>query len=148
MIVREPQKQQLLHLGAIELLNSNRLQHQILHLMIARTDVLKQKEDQITMLLTQFYKTQKYYLENEDDALSVMALRLPVFPYLLKESFKGARFVEPKDALMRLSGSPSNVEILAQNISNLMLEKEMIRVTPSDFKSLISTRILERIIYE
>ena len=148
LIVREPEKQQLLHLGAHELFNSNKLHNRITHLMIARADVLEEKEDSIIDLLTQFYKAHHYYLANETDALATMSLRLPIFPYLLKESFKGTYFIEPKDALMRLSGKPSNIEIQANKLSELMLEKRMIAQKTVNVESLISNQILQRVIYE
>lgn len=148
LIVREPQKQQLLALGARELLNSNQLKHRITHLMIVRSDVAKRKEQKIAQLLAQFYNARRYYLDNEKQALTTMAVRLQVFPSLLADAFKGTRFIEPKDALMRLSGKPSNIEIQANELSQFMTEKNILGKMPTDFRSNISTRILERVIYE
>lgn len=148
IIAREPQKQQLLQLGARELLNSNDLSFRITHLMIVRADIVNSKELQITNLLKQFYNARYYYLHNEKQALTTMSVRLQMFPYLLQESFKGARFVDPKDALMSLSGSPSNIEIQANQLSQFMTQKKMLGRIPNDFKSIISTRILERVVYE
>jgi NitT/TauT family transport system substrate-binding protein len=147
LIVREPEKQQLLQLGAREILNSNVLQHRITHLMIARKDILLSKEPQLIFLLKQFYDAYKYYLEKPKDALTTIAVRLQIYPYLLEESFKGALFIEPKDALMRLSGYPSNVELKAIELSQFMTEKNMLGKIPNDFHSIISTRILEGVVY-
>ncbi|PKF61052.1 hypothetical protein CW745_12120 [Psychromonas sp. psych-6C06] len=148
LIVREPEKQQLIQLGAREILNSRLLQQRITHLVVVRKDILVSKEAQVTDLLKRFYKAHEYYLDNEKDALTTIAVRLQIYPYLLEESFKGTRFIEPKDALMRLSGSPSNVELQAAQLSKFMTQKNMLGKIPSDFKSIISTRILERVIYE
>ncbi|GLS91275.1 hypothetical protein GCM10007916_23440 [Psychromonas marina] len=148
LIVREPQKQQLLALGARELLNSSQLKQRITHLMIVRSDVAKHEAIKVTQLLTQFYNARDYYLQNEKQALTTMAVRLQVFPSLLAESFKGTRFIEPKDALMHLSGTPSNIEIQANELSLFMTQKKMLGKMPNDFTSNISTRILERVIYE
>lgn len=148
IIVREPQKQELLQLGARELLNSNDLKHRITHLMIVRADIIDSKELQITNLLKQFYNARNYYLKNEKEALTTMSVRLQMFSYLLQKSFKGTRFIEPKDALMNLSGSPSNVQIQASSLSQFMTQKKMLGHIPNNFKSIISTRILERVVYE
>ncbi|WP_028865584.1 ABC transporter substrate-binding protein [Psychromonas aquimarina] len=148
LIVREPQKQQLLELGAVELLNSSILEQRITHLIVTREDSFYSKEEQITELLKRFYKAQEYYKENPKDALTTMSVRLQVYPYLLEKSFSGTLFIEPRDALMRLSGSPSNIELQASQLSKFMTAKNMLGKIPSNFNSLISTRILERVIYE
>jgi len=148
IIVREPEKQQLLQLGAKELFNSNRLQQRITHLMVVRSDILLPKEAQISYLLKSFYNARDYYLENEKDALTTIAVRLQIYPEWLETAFKGTRFIEPKDALMRLSGSPSNVELQAQQLSQFMTEKNMLGKIPNNFNTIMSTRILERVIYE
>lgn len=148
LIVREPEKQQLLQLGARELLNSNLLHQRITHLMVVRADIMLTKEAQITHLLKSFYKAHQYYDVNPKDALTTMSVRLQIYPFLLAEAFKGTHFVEPRDALMSLSGSPSNLELQAQQLSEFMTEKSMLGTIPNDFKSIMSTRILERVIYE
>lgn len=148
LIVREPQKQQLLQLGARELLNSNQLKQRITHLMVVRADIIEDKELQITNLLKQFYNAHNYHLAHPSAALTTMAVRLQMFPKQLQEAFKGARFIEPKEALMSLSGSPSNTQIEAIQLSQFMTQKMMLGEVPNDFKSLISTRILERVVYE
>lgn len=148
LIVREPEKQQLLQLGARELVNSKLLQQRITHLVVVRKEILESKEDQITLLLKNYYKAHQYYLSNENDAVTTMSVRLQIYPYLLKKSFEGTLFVEPKDALVRLSGAPSNIELQANQLSKFMTQKNMLGKIPNDFKSIISTRILERVIYE
>jgi NitT/TauT family transport system substrate-binding protein len=148
LIVREPEKQQLLQLGAHELLNSNILQHRITHLMVVRKEILLSKETQITYLLKRFYDAYYYYKKNPKNALTTIAVRLQIYPYLLEESFKGSMFIEPKDALMRLSGSPSNIELKANELSKFMTQKNMLGKIPNNFRSIISTQILESVIYE
>jgi NitT/TauT family transport system substrate-binding protein len=148
LIVREPEKQQLLQLGARELLNSNILQHRITHLMVVRKEILLSKQAKITYLLKRFYDAYYYYKKNPKDALTTIAVRLQMYPYLLEESFKGSLFIEPKDALMRLSGSPSNIELKANQLSKFMTQKDMLGRIPNNFHSIISTQILEGIIYE
>tara|TARA_R110001583_G_scaffold57547_2_gene172176 strand:+ start:16015 stop:16998 length:984 start_codon:yes stop_codon:yes gene_type:complete len=147
LIVREPEKQQLIQLGARELLNSNVLQHRITHLMVVRQDILLSKEPQLIYLLKRFYDAYYYYLKKPKDALTTIAVRLQMYPYLLEESFKGAFFIEPKDALMRLSGFPSNIELKANQLSQFMTEKNMLGKIPNEFQSIISTRILEGVVY-
>lgn len=148
LIVREPEKQMLLELGARELLNSRLLQQRITHLIVVREDIFINKKPQITLLLKQYYQAYQYYLSNKKDALTTMAVRLQVYPYLLELSFKGALFVKPKDALMRLSGAPSNIEQQADQLSKFMTEKNMLGKIPNNFQSIITTKILESIIYE
>lgn len=148
LIVREPEKQQLLQLGARELLSSNVLKHRITHLMVVRADISLAKEDQLTYLLKSFYDAHEYYLTNEQDALTTMAVRMQLYPFLLKQSFKGTHFIKPENALMLLSGSPSNIEQQANRLSRFMTRKNMLGLLPNKFDTLISTRILERVIYE
>ena len=148
LIVREPQKQKLLQLGARELLNSKLLQQRITHLVVVRKEIIEKKSDQLTYLLKRFYDAYDYYQGDPENAITTMSVRLQIYPYLLEESFKGSSFIEPKDALMRLSGSPSNVELQAQQLSQFMTEKNMLGKIPNNFKSIISTKILERVIYE
>lgn len=148
LIVREPQKQQLLALGAKELLNSKTLEHPITHLMIARKEIFNKKEEQITHLLKRFYQAHHYYLKNKNDALTSMSVRLQLYPYLLEQAFSGCRFLPAKEALMTLSGAPSNLELQANQLAHFMKQKNMLGKMPENFKSLISTRILERVIYE
>lgn len=148
LIVREPQKQQLLALGARELLNSKQLEHPITHLMVARKEIFNSKEEQITHLLKRFYQAHHYYLENKSDALTSMSVRLQLYPYLLEQSFSGCRFLPAKEALMTLSGAPSNIELQANQLAIFMKKKNMLGKMPDDFNALLSTRILERVIYE
>jgi len=148
LIVREPQKQQLLSLGARELLNSSLLDQPIPHLMIAKNDLYISKKEQITLLLKSFYQTHNYYLGNRKQALTTMAVRLQVTPSLLGKAFQGTRFIEPREALMSLSGKPSDIELQARKLSKFMGDKNMLSKVPPDFQQLISTAILERVIYE
>ena len=148
MIVREPEKQQLLALGARELLNSKQLEHPITHLLIARKDIFNSKEEQITQLLKRFYQAHDYYLKNKKDALTTMSVRLQLYPYLLEKAFSGCRFIPAREALMSLSGAPSNIELQANQLALFMKQKNMLGKIPANFNALISTRILERVIYE
>lgn len=148
LIVREPEKQQLLQLGARELVNSNILQQRITHLVVVHKAVLANKASQVTTLLKRFYDARDYYQQFPKDALTTIAVRLQMYPFLLEESFRGADFIEPKEALMRLSGSPSNIEIQASQLSDFMTQKNMLGKIPNNFDSIISTRILEGVIYE
>ena len=148
LVVREPVKQQLLSLGAIELLNSSTLEIPITHVVVARGDIYLEREVQIANFLRQYYRAYSFYENNPDDALATMAVRLQLYPYFLKDAFLNTRFIQPKQALMRLSGSPSNIELQAKQLSKLMSEKRMLGQIQTDISSIISTRILERAIYE
>ena len=148
LIVREPQKQQLLALGAHELLNSSSLQQHITHLVVARADIFISKEEQITLLLRRFYQAYNYYLLNPKQAITTMSARLQLYPFLLEKAFQGTRFIEPREALMFLSGTPSNIELQANKLSQLMTQNNMLGNIPANFEQLISKRILERVIYE
>lgn len=148
IIVREPQKQQLLSLGAKELLNSSLLDQPIPHLMIVKDDLWISQKEQITLLLKSVYQAHDYYISNRKAALTTMAVRLQVTPALLAKAFQGTRFIEPREALMSLSGQPSNIELQARKLSKFMGDKNMLSKVPPDFQQLISTTILERVIYE
>ena len=148
LIVREPEKQQLLALGAKELLNSSQLELPITHLLIARKDIFNDKEEQISQLLKRFYQAHDYYLKNKKDALTTMSVRLQLYPYLLEKSFSGSSFIPAREALMALSGAPSNIERQANQLAIFMKQKNMLGKVPANFNALISTRILERVIYE
>jgi len=148
LIVREPEKQQLLQLGARELINSNLLQQRITHLVVVREEIIATKKLQITNLLKRFYEAHDYYQSHPKDALTTMSVRLQIYPYLLEDAFKGSTFIAPKDALMRLSGKPSNIELQANQLSKFMTQKNMLGKIPNNFDSIISTHILERVIYE
>ncbi|MCP4322396.1 MAG: ABC transporter substrate-binding protein [Alteromonadales bacterium] len=148
LIVREPEKQQLLQLGAHELINSNLLQQRITHLVVVREEIISSKAKQITFLLKRFYDAREYYLTNPKDALTTMSVRLQIYPYLLEEAFKGSTFINQKDALMSLSGKPSNIELQANQLSKFMTENNMLGKIPNNFHTIISTQILERVIYE
>lgn len=148
IIVREPQKQQLLALGARELLNSSALGQPITHLMVARKAVYLSKADQIEKLLKHFYQSYSYYLTNKEDALASIAIRLQLYPYLLEDAFKELRIIEARKALMMLTGEPSDLALQAKHLSLFMHEKKMLGKVPSDFQKYISTAVLERVIYE
>lgn len=148
LIVREPVKQQLIALGAVELLNSSALALPITHVVVARGDIYLEKELQIANFLRQYYRAYQFYQDNPSDALATMSVRLQLYPYFLKAAFLNTRFMAPKQALMRLSGSPSNIELQAKQLSKLMSEKHMLGQIQTEISSLISTRTLERAIYE
>lgn len=148
LIVREPFKQQLLALGARELINSTALEQPITHVIIAHTDVVHDKEVEIAKFLKQYYRAYDFYLDNKLDALATMAVRLQIYPYFLENAFGNTRFINAKQSLMRLSGSPSNIELQAKQLSKLMSEKHMLGQIQVDLSTLASTRVLERAIYE
>ncbi|MDA7746908.1 ABC transporter substrate-binding protein [Psychromonas sp.] len=148
LIAREPVKQELLALGARELINSTSLNLPITHLIVTRGDIYQEKELQIANFLREYYNAYHFYESNSADALATMSVRLQLYPYLLKEAFLNTRFISAKQALMRLSGSPSNIELQAKQLSKLMSEKHMLGQIQTNISSLISTRILERAIYE
>jgi NitT/TauT family transport system substrate-binding protein len=148
LIVREPEKQKILQLGARELLNSSSLTQRITHLVVVRNEILETKEKQITYLLKRFYDAYNYYIQHPHNALTTIAVRLQIYPYLLEESFKGTTFIKPKDALVRLSGSPSNIELQADELSKFMTQKNMLGKIPNNFSRIITTDILESVIYD
>ena len=148
LVTREPIKQELLALGAHELINSSSLSLPITHVIIARTDVVKQQELQIVNFLKKYYRAREFYEKNKDDALTAMSVRLQLYPYLLEKAFLNVNLIDAKQALVRLSGSPSNMELQAKQLNHLMNDKLMLGQIHSNLSSLISTRILERAIYE
>lgn len=148
LIVREPVKQELLALGAIELANSMALVTPITHVMIAQSKILAQKENQITYFIKQYYRAHQFFIDENEQALSLMAERLQLSPDLLKQAFTGARFINAKQALMSLSGSPSNIKLQAQDLNTLMSQKQIFSPIQIDLSSVISTQSLERAIYE
>ncbi len=148
LIVKEPVKQQLLALGARELFNSKSLSLPIINLMVVRGSLHQEKEVQITHFLKQFYRAHVFYEEHKAEALTSMSVRLQLYPYILKNAFANTHFIEPKEALMFLSGSPSNMQLRAQELSKLMSDKRMLSQIQTNLATLISTRILEQAIYE
>ena len=148
LIAREPVKQELLALGAKELINSSQLTLPNTNVIVARGDIYQEKELQIAYFLKQFFRAHAFYEQNTAEALTTMSVRLQLYPYLLEKAFLNTRFVPSKQALLRLSGSPSNIQLQAEQLSKLMSEKRMLGQIQTDLSSLISTRILERAIYE
>jgi len=148
LVVREPVKQQLLALGAKELINSKQLNLQNTHLIVARGDTYLTKQDEIVKFLTQYYRAHEFYEQHTGEALAIMSVRLQIYPSLLRKAFLNTKFIMPKEALLRLSGSPSNIELQAKELSKLMNTQHMLGQTQTDISSLISTQSLERAIYE
>jgi len=148
LIVREPVKQQLLALGAHELLNSKSMSVPIINVMIARGDVYQEKETQISNFLREFYRAHLFYKKNKAEALATIAVRLQLYPDIFEKALENAYFIDAKHALMRLSGNPSNIELQAKRIRSLMSKKMMLGQIETNLSSLVSTRILERAIYE
>lgn len=148
LIVREPGKQQLLALGARELINSNQLALPIINVLVVKGDVFKDKSDQVTHFLRQFYRAHLFYKNKPNEALTTMSVRLQLPPKALKKSFENTLYMDEKQALMRLSGAPSNIELQARQLSELMSQKRMLGQIQIDISTLISPRILERVIYE
>jgi len=148
LVAREPVKQELLALGAKELINSNQLTLPNMNLIVARGDTYLEKEDKIVYFLKQYYRAYQFYKRHTAEALATMSVRLQIYPSLLEKAFSNTRFVLPKQALLRLSGSPSNIELQAKQLSKLMSEKHMLGQIQTDISSLISTQSLERAIYE
>ncbi|MEG3753472.1 ABC transporter substrate-binding protein [Psychromonas arctica] len=148
LIVREPVKQQLINLGAHELINSNQLSLPIINVLVARGELFQDKELQIADFLRQFYRAHLFYQKRTAEALTSMSVRLQLYPYILENALSNTQFIDAKQALFRLSGSPSSIELQAQQLSGLMIEKRMLGSFKTDISSLISTRILERAIYE
>ena len=147
-VVREPVKQELLALGANELINSNQLTIPNTNVLVAHADIVETKQKQISYFLKQYYRAYDFYLGNPTEALNIISVRLQLYPYLLENAFLNTRFFHPKQALMRLSGSPSNIELQMQQLSKLMTKRGMLGQIHIDFSSIISTRTLERAIYE
>ena len=148
LIVREPVKQQLIALGARELINSTVLGLPIINVLVVRGDLYQEKEQQIAHFLKEYYRAHLFYEKNKAEALASMSVRLQLYPYFLEKALLNSQFINPKQALMRLSGSPSNIELQAEQLSLLMSEKRMLGQIQTDLSTLISTRILERAIYE
>ena len=148
LIAREPVKQQLLALGAKELINSSQLTIPNTNVIVARGDIYQEKELQIVRFLKQYYRAYQFYEKHTAEALTTMSVRLQLYPDLLKKAFLSTQFVSSKQSLLRLSGSPSNIQLQAEQLSKLMSEKRMLGQIQTEISSLISTRILERAIYE
>lgn len=148
LIVREPVKQELLALGARELISSKKLSFPSTNVMIARTKIAKEKELEIAYFLKQFYRSNKFYNENPSKSLSLISERLQLYPHFIEQAFTNTQFIPSKQALMRLSGSPSNIELQMNQLNSLMSEKNMFNPIKIDLSSLISTQILELAIYE
>jgi NitT/TauT family transport system substrate-binding protein len=148
LIVREPEKQQLLALGAKELINSRSLNLPILNVLVVRTQVLEEKEKAISYFLKQFYKAHDFYEQHMSEALTIMSVRLQLHPNVLNKAFENTLYIDPKQALIRLSGDPSNIELQAQQLSQLMSDKRMLGQIQTDISTLISLKNLEQVLYE
>jgi NitT/TauT family transport system substrate-binding protein len=148
LIVREPVKQELLSLGAHELINSSQLALPNTNVLVARGDIFQEKEAQIAEFIKQYYRAYQFYETNTEEALATISVRLQLYPYLLEQAFLNTRFIPSKQALMSLSGSPSTIELQMRQLNQLMSEKHMLGQIQIDLSQLISTRILERAIYE
>ena len=148
LIVKEPVKQELLALGAHELINSNLLTQPIVNVLIVRDDVFQEIEGQVVNFLRQYYRAQLFYQKNKEEALATIAVRLQLYPQLFEKALANTEFINAKNSLMRLSGTPSNIEFLASQLSQLMIRKRMLSQIETDISTLISPRILERAIYE
>ena len=148
LIVKEPVKQQLLALGARELINSKSLSLPLINVLVVRGNLYEKKELQISHFLRQYYRAYLFYEKHTAAALATMSVRLQLYPHTLENALLNTHFIGPKEALMSLSGSPSNIELQARKLSQLMNEKRMLGQIRTDLSTLISTRILERAIYE
>lgn len=148
LIVKEPVKQQLLALGARELINSKSLSLPLINVLVVREEIYDKKELQISNFLKQFYRAHLFYQKHTAAALTTMSARLQLYPYILENALSNTHFIEPKEALMSLSGAPSNIELQARELSLLMSDKRILGQINTNLSTLISTRILERAIYE
>ena len=148
LIVREPEKQQLLALGAKELINSKSLNLPIINVLVARAQVLNEKDKAITHFLKQFYKAHQFYVKHMTEALTIMSVRLQLHPNVLFKAFENTMYIDARQALIRLSGNPSNIELQAQQLSQLMSDKRMLGQLQTDISTLISLKNLEQALYE
>ncbi|MEL0629833.1 ABC transporter substrate-binding protein [Psychromonas aquatilis] len=148
LIVKEPIKQELLALGAHEIINSTILRDPIVNVLIVSGKTFNEREDDVVNFVRQYYRAHLFYQKNKEEARATIAVRLQLYPHLFENALTNTQFITAKNSLMRLSGQPSNLEYLASKLSRFMIEKRMLSQIQTDFDTLISPRILERAIYE
>lgn len=144
VIVGSPTKQQLISAGANELYNSKNMQQSILHFMVARTETIERNHQDLSNLLTGFYKAQHYFTLNKASSSDVLENKLNVTPTQLVMALNAFEFIDQQQALINLSGAPSKVELELINVSEYMFKNKMLTQSYQvDFSQLIDTSLLK-----
>ncbi len=147
LISSEPIKQTLLSLGGNNLFDSAQFPGRIVNLMVVSTQAERAHSDALVGLLKGYYKARKFQKGRPQKAIQLMAMRLQLYTRDLAQSFEGVNFIEPVESLLRLSGAPSALNIQAEELGALMVRRGMLKQAP-ELDKLVSSRILERVIYE
>lgn len=148
LITSEPVKQQLLALGGMAIFDSSRLPGRIVNLMVTSDQAIAQKSPMIIELLKGYYKARKFQKGRPKKALQIMAIRLQLYTSEMENSLQGVKFIEPVEAIMRLSGGDqSALNTQARDLGELMVYRGMIEAIPN-LSNLVDSQILEQVVYE
>ena len=127
VVTFEPNRTKLLKLGAHELFNSSQIQGQIVDVLVVKSKAIDTNPDTLKQLIAGYFNAREYIDANSEVAYRLMAVRMKISPEESLASFEGIRLPVLEENWFLLSGEPAPLQITAEKLSRLLLQKKFLK---------------------
>ena len=141
VVTFDPVRTQLLNQGAHELFSSSQIQGQIVDVLVVTSKAIDTNPEALKQLITGYFNAREYIDMNSEVAAKLMAIRMKISAEEVLKSFEGIRLPVLEESWFLLSGEPEPLQLTVDMLSQLLLEKKLLK-KPLPDKSLIDSRFL------
>ena len=141
VVTFEPIRTILLKQGAHELFNSSHNQGQIVDVLVVKSKAIDTNPEALKQLISGYFNAREYIDVNSEIAAERMAIRMQIGAEELLKSFEGIRLPVLEENWFLLSGEPEPLQLTADMLSQLLLEKKFLK-NPLPTESLIDNTFL------
>lgn len=128
----EPAASQLRAEGARPLFDSRQLPHQIVDVLVVRSDALPRHGRGLERLIAGYFRALRDWRDRTVQVAPLLAPRLGLTPVDMTDSFQGLRLFDLDDNRRLLAGSPSPLERTARTLGEWMAARRLLRAAPPE----------------
>ncbi len=127
VVTFDPARTRLLKLGAQVLFDSSQIPGRIVDVLVVHASAVKTNPRALKQLLTGYFKARDYFDASPEAAANLMSLRLRLSPAEVLASYAGINLPTLEENRALLSGNPPPLQLTADDISQFMRQKKMLK---------------------
>ncbi|WP_457623829.1 ABC transporter substrate-binding protein [Persephonella sp.] len=142
VVTFEPVKSKLLKHGGKILFDSSQIPKEIVDVLVVEESYIKNHPEVVQDLVDGWFKALKYWEENKDEALKIMAKREGISPEHLNKMYEGLKIPDIKMNKEMINGKEPSLKIVAYNLLKIMKKNQIINNTHFDVNTIFEGRFL------
>lgn len=141
VVTFDPVRTKLLNQGAHELFSSSQIQGQIVDVLVVKSKTIDTNPEALKQLIAGYFSAREYIDVNSEVAAKLMGIRMQISAEEVLKSFEGIRLPVLEENWFLLSGEPVPLQLTAENLSQLLLQKKFLK-NPLPEESLVDSGFL------